>query len=206
VKHEIYVFGSLCRGDISATSDVDVLVIPFGRNKSEFPREWSIYSPELLAEYFRKGRLFAWHLHLEAKCVFSPHEIAFLERLGPPAPYSTITDDIDELAILLQEALDELAAGTKNVIYELGIAYTAIRDLAMSASWSLLDAPCFAADAPFRLPLAFPLSRFTFDQIRLARHASTRGAMLNFEPTKTARTIIEAPIERWVHSLRRAVS
>ena len=206
MKHEIYVFGSLCRGDFTPTSDVDVLVVPFGRNKSEFPREWSIYSPELLAEYFRKGRLFAWHLHLEAKCVFSPHEVEFLKQLGRPAPYSTITDDIDDLAILLLESLNELATGTKNVIYELGIAYTAIRDLAMSASWSLLDTPCFAADAPFRLPLASPLSRSTFDQIRLARHASTRGAMLNFEPTKTARTVIEAPIERWIHSLSQAIS
>lgn len=205
MSHEIYVFGSLCRGDSTRTSDVDVLAVPFEVDASRFPRDWSVYSPELLTEYFKNGRLFAWHLHLEAKCLFSPRAVPFLTNLGPPARYSTIVNDIDDLEELLKEALNELAAGTNNVIYELGIAYTAIRDLAMSASWSLLDSPCFAADAPFRLPIAPPLPRAAYHQAMLARHASTRGAELSFDPTNTASAIINASLERWVASLREAI-
>lgn len=205
MSHEIYVFGSICRGESTPTSDVDVLVIPFEAERAQFPSGWSVYSQTLITEYFKNGRLFAWHLHLEAKCVFSPNVEPFLSRLGPPAPYSTLAHDIDDLEALLKEALNELAAGTRNVIFELGIAYTAIRDLAMSASWSLLGSPCFAADAPFRLPIEPPLSRTVYHQAMLARHASTRGTQLNFDPTNTASAMIQAPLESWVKSLREAI-
>lgn len=205
MSHDIYVFGSICRGESTPTSDVDVLVVPFEVDSSKFPQNWSIYSPELLAEYFKAGRLFAWHLHLEARCVYSPRSESFLASLGPPAPYSTIVDDIDDLDALLKEALTELASGTKNVIYELGIAYTAIRDLAMSASWPLLGSPCFSADAPYRLPLDPPLPRDVYHQTMMARHASTRGSQLNFDPTSTAKLVTNAPLEDWVASLREAI-
>lgn len=205
MSHEIYVFGSICRGESTPTSDVDVLVVPFEVERSRFPQHWSVYSSELLSEYFKAGRLFAWHLHLEAKCIFSPRSESFLASLGPPAPYSTIMDDLDDLEALLKEARDELAAGTENVIYELGIAYTAIRDLAMSASWSLLANPCFAVDAPYRLPLDPPIQRDIYHQTMVARHASTRGSQLNFDPMSTAKIVTEAPFESWVASLREAI-
>lgn len=205
MTHEIYVFGSVCRGDSTPTSDVDVLVVPFDVASSQFPQNWSVYSPELLSEYFKVGRLFAWHLYLEAKCVFSPRSEYFLTSLGSPAPYSTASDDIDDLEVLLNEALNELAAGTENVIYELGITYTAIRDLAMSASWSLLGSPCFGADAPYRLPVAPPLPRETYHQAMMARHASTRGVRLDFDPANTAAVVANASLKSWVASLRQAI-
>ncbi|MCA4698436.1 nucleotidyltransferase domain-containing protein [Aeromonas hydrophila] len=205
MSHEIYLFGSICRGESTPTSDVDVLVVPFEVDSSRFPQSWSVYSPELLAEYFKAGRLFAWHLHLEAKCVYSSRSESFLATLGPPAPYSTIVDDIDDLDALLNEALTELASGTENVIYELGIVYTAIRDLAMSVSWSLLGSPCFSADAPYRLPLAQPLPRDVYHQTMVARHASTRGSQVNFDPSITAKIVTNASLENWVASLREAI-
>lgn len=205
MSHEIYVFGSICRGESTPTSDVDVLVVPFEADSSQFPKHWSVYSPTLLSEYHHAGRLFAWHLHLEAKCVFSLRGEPFLASLGPPAPYSSVVDDIDDLEALLNEAINELAGGTQNVIYELGIAYTAIRDLAMSASWSLLASPCFSVDAPYRLPLDPPLPRDIYHQAMVARHASTRGSQLEFDPTSTAEIVTKAPLGDWVASLRQAI-
>lgn len=205
MSHEIYVFGSICRGESTPTSDVDVLVVPFEVDSSQFPHSWSVYSPGLLAEYFKAGRLFAWHLHLEAKCIYSSRSESFLSKLGPPAPYSTIVDDIDDLDVLLNDALTELAAGTENVIYELGIVYTAIRDLAMSVSWSLLGNPCFSAYAPYCLPFSPPLPRDVYHQTMLARHASTRGSQVSFDPTITAKIVTNAPLENWVVSLREAI-
>lgn len=202
MKHEIYVFGSICRGEISPTSDVDVLVLPFTDDRSKLPVSWSIYAPELLREYYSQGRLFAWHLHLEAKCIFSPFERPFLNSLGAPAPYSTMRKDIDELEELLQEAIHELKNGTKSVVYELGIAYTAIRDLAMSASWALLGSPCFSSDAPYRLPNPCPLGFATYKQAKLARHSSTRGTEIEADLDQAVNEIICAPFEQWVESLR----
>lgn len=202
MSHEIYIFGSICRGEISPTSDVDVLVLPFTDDRSKFPINWSIYAPKLLREYYSQGRLFAWHLHLEAKCIFSPYERPFLKSLGAPAPYSTMLNDIDELEELLQEAIAELKNGTKSVVYELGIVYTAIRDLAMSASWALLGSPCFSSDAPYRLPKPCPLGFATYKQAKLARHSSTRGTEIEADLDQAVNEIICAPFEQWVESLR----
>jgi len=202
MNHEIYVFGSICRGEACPTSDVDVLVLPFNDDRSNIPTGWSIYAPELVREYFTQGRLFAWHLHLEAKCIFSPHETPFLNALGSPAPYSTMSKDIDELEKLLRETIHELESGTRNVVYELGIAYTAIRDLAMSASWTLLGAPCFSSDAPYQLPEPCPLEFSTYKQAMLARHSSTRGAEIGTDLDQAVNEIIHAPFGQWIESLR----
>ena len=103
MSHELYIFGSICRGEISPTSDVDVLVVPFSDDRSYFPSNWSIYTPELLREYFSQGRLFAWHLHLEARNIFTSNVQPYLTVLGEPAPYSTMRSDIDDLEKLQQE-------------------------------------------------------------------------------------------------------
>lgn len=202
MKHEIYVFGSLCRGETSPTSDVDILVLPFGENRSSYPATWSVYSPELIQEYYSIGRLFAWHLHLEAKCIYSPRDIPFLMTLGSPTPYSTMNQDISDLNRLLEEAIFELKNNTKSVIYEMGIAYTAIRDIAMAASWALSDRPCFSSNAPFLLPNPCPLDYETYNQARLARHSSTRGTEINACLESAVENLVSAPLRSWVNTLR----
>lgn len=204
MNHELYVFGSVARGEVCPTSDIDILVLPFASDRSLFPVDWSIYSPELVLEYFRKGRLFAWHLHLEARCIFSPNETSFLDALGAPAPYSTMTQDIDDLDKLLIEAIDEIGSGTNSLVYELGIAYTAIRDIAMSASWALLGAPCFSRRAPYELPVPCPLPLIAYEDAMLARHSSTRGVEISIDLERTAQEVVRAPWKQWVASLREA--
>lgn len=202
MNHELYVFGSICRGEISPTSDVDVLVVPFSDDRSCYPSNWSIYTPQLLREYYSQGRLFAWHLHLEARNIFTSNDRPYLSMLGEPSLYSTMRSDIDDLEELLQESLNELRNGTKSEVYELGIAYTAIRDIAMSASWSILGAPCFSSDAPYRLPNPPPLQIGTYKQSMLARHSSTRGVEMSLDIDKAVKDIVNAPFGHWINSLR----
>lgn len=204
MNHELYIFGSLARGEVSPTSDIDILVIPFTTNRSLFPTEWSIYSPELVEEYFRKGRLFAWHLHLEARCIFTPNKISFLAALGAPAPYSTMAQDIRELERLLKEAIEEIKSGTNSLVYELGIVYTAIRDIAMSASWALLGAPCFSRLAPYELPVSCPLPFMAYEDAMLARHSSTRGVEIRIDLERTAQEVVRISWTQWVESLMEA--
>lgn len=205
MNHELYIFGSVARGEAGPTSDVDILALPFTSDRSQFPADWSIYSPELVKKYFLNGRLFAWHLHLEARCIFTPNETSFLEALGAPAPYSTMTQDIDDLENLLREAIQEIESGTNSLVYELGIAYTAIRDIAMSASWALLGSPCFSRGAPYKLPVPCPLPSIAYESAMLARHRSTRGAEINIDLERTAQEIVQAPWKQWVRSLREAL-
>lgn len=204
MNHELYVFGSVARGEVIPTSDIDILVIPFTSDRSLFPTEWSIYSPELVEEYFRMGRLFAWHLYLEARCIFTPNKTSFLAALGAPAPYSTMAQDILELESLLREAIEEIKSGTNSLVYELGIVYTAIRDIAMSASWAILEVPCFSRRAPYELPVPCPLPFEAYEDAMLARHSSTRGVEIRIDLERTTQEIVRAPWTQWVESLREA--
>ena len=70
MTHEIYIFGSMTRGEVSPSSDADVLVIQDDSNQSLFPPSWSVYSKKTIETYFSTGRLFAWHLHFEAVRVY----------------------------------------------------------------------------------------------------------------------------------------
>lgn len=200
--HDLYIFGSAVRGEVSPTSDIDVLAVPLGNRQLEYPASWSVYSPAVIQSYFESGRLFAWHLHLEAKCIHSANPVPYISSLGIPAPYSSARKDIDDLECLLRESLREIQSGTTNLIYELGITYTAIRDIAMSASWALLDRPCFSRDAPFLLPIPCPISPKTYRGAMLARHSSTRGSDHNIRAAYIAKKLLTAPILSWVQDIR----
>lgn len=205
MSHDIYIFGSVVRGEVEITSDIDILVVPFDEQRGRFPEEWSVYSTEVLNEYFSCGRLFAWHLFLESKCIYSHNGTPYLETLGKPSPYSTALQDIDELEELLQQSLSEIRSGTNSLIYELGIAYTAIRDIAMSASWALMKRPCFSRNAPFVLPLPCPISTAAYHGSMLARHISTRGIDHTIDMIKISKELLRAPVTPWIQSLRKAI-
>lgn len=205
MSHELYVFGSLARGEVSPSSDVDILAIPGADNRRDFPRTWSVYSKETIESYFRAGRLFAWHLHLEAVRVYPLQGSSFLTGLGSPNSYTTARADIIELEALLEGALRELRCGTDSVIYELGIGYTAIRDIAMAASWRMLGKPSFSRNAPYLLPVNCPLPLKSFHTAMLARHASTRGTAEPQGLSEAVASFQHLPLLEWAASIRRSV-
>lgn len=205
MNHDLYIFGSAVRGEVSSSSDIDILVIPLGNPRGDYPRDWSVYSPEIIQSYFHAGRLFAWHLHLEAKCIHSADPMPYLSTLGAPAPYSSVGKDIDELEGMLRESLLEIQRQTNNLIYELGIAYTAIRDIAMAASWTLMERPCFSRNAPYILPRPCPLPTEAYRGAMLARHSSTRGSDHEIEYGRIAKALLTAPLLPWVRDIRNAI-
>lgn len=205
MNHDIYIFGSAVRGEISSSSDIDVLAVPLGNCRRDYPSSWSVYSPEIIQSYFRTGRLFAWHLHLEAKCIYSVSATPFLAELGVPASYSSAHTDIDDLEGMLHDSLLEIEAGTNNLIFELGIAYTAIRDIAMAASWKMMGRPCFSRRAPYMLPVICPLPVDVYSGAMLARHSSTRGIDLDINATHIAKELLLSPVLHWVNEIRNRV-
>ncbi len=205
MNHDLYIFGSAVRGEVSSSSDIDVLIVPFNCSRDDYPRDWSVYSPEIIQLYFQAGRLFAWHLHLEAKCIYSAGPAPYLSTLGAPAPYSSVSEDLDDLEGMLRESLLEIQHQTSSLIYELGIAYTAIRDIAMAASWTLMERPCFSRDAPYLLPRPCPLPAEAYKGAMLARHSSTRGSDHEIESERIAKALLTAPLLRWVKDIRYAI-
>ena len=202
MSHEFYVFGSVARGDATATSDVDILVIPRDENCSrDYPPTWSVYQRQTVLDYYKMGRLFAWHLYLESRCLFTPLPTPWLSSLGEPSSYQTARQDVEQLWMLLNGSLDEIRSGTDSLVYELGIAYTAIRDVAMSASWRWLGRPAFSRDAPYQLPIECPLRFGTYQVAMAARHASTRGADIPREIEQAAEALMAAPLNAWIKQL-----
>jgi len=204
MNHELYAFGSLVRGDVTASSDVDILVVPFDTAEpGRYPLGWSVYTRPTILEYFRGGRLFAWHLHLESRCLYSSQVKPWLSTLGEPAPYRTAREDVGELNELLVESLLRMRQRSDSLVYEVGLAYTAIRDIAMSASWAVTGRPNFSSAAPFVLPVPCPIDRDTYEVAMAARHASTRGASIPPGIARAADTLTAAPLHAWIAELER---
>ncbi|WP_367114239.1 nucleotidyltransferase domain-containing protein [Limnohabitans sp.] len=201
MKHEIYIFGSMTRGEVTSSSDSDVLVIQEYTEPHLFPPSWSVYSRKTIETYFAAGRLFAWHLHLEAVQVYPRTGPGFLKDLGEPAPYSSVAEDIAELRFLLENSILELQRNSPSPIYELGLAYTAIRDIAMAASWSMLAKPSFSRYAPYELPVRCPLPLTVYETAMRARHASTRGTAEPRDYDLAVRHLKATPILEWVESI-----
>jgi len=202
MSHDIFIFGSMVRGEVSSTSDSDVLVIPVDAAPREaYPANWSVYQRGTIKGYFDEGRLFAWHLHLESHCVFSAAPKNWLQIIGTPAPYRGAKGDVLSLTELLVDSLEALRNSTNSEIYELGICYTALRDIAMSASWQQMGKPSFSRYAPYLLPVPVPVSRDAYFRAMAARHCSTRGGPYPQAVEETVREMLMAPLVDWAKKI-----
>ncbi len=174
---EFYAFGSLCRGEPDAGSDVDILVITDQVNATKgIPNAWSKYSPRRIRELFARGTLFAWHLYLEAVPLWPRNGQGFLQRVGPPNDYKNARREIIDLRRILDDALIELSRGTPSAVYECGLISLACRDIAMAASLTINGGFNFSRYAPLRLnQTPFSLTKAKWDYLLACRRATTRG-------------------------------
>ncbi|NRG16779.1 nucleotidyltransferase domain-containing protein [Rhizobiales bacterium] len=184
----ISVFGSHGRGDTDNFSDLDVIVVVkdgFGTVKEEIIENYivsifnkrpsiSFYGEAKLRRMYMNGHLFAWHLHKES---YSLNNFTHLSSIfGPPKAYKTATEDVTGLTDILLETQANIERHPENAIFEMGIVYVCARNIAMSASWHLLENPFFGRYAPYALnSFALTLPKHLYDKIMLCRMASTRG-------------------------------
>lgn len=189
-----YIFGSMPRGDYDSCSDIDLLAIYDGEPTS-FLRTQILNSSRIkfgervvLAEYssthltkmFNSGHLFAWHLYQEAISVQLPDlPIQNSFPLGCPAPYTTGTEDAYRFVGLLFSILKEVELGSHSLVHEAGLAYLALRNIAMSLSLKFQDKADFSRLAPLNLSTLLkikpPCTISDFKLLIAARHASQRG-------------------------------
>ncbi|WP_175701427.1 nucleotidyltransferase domain-containing protein [Burkholderia ambifaria] len=214
---EIRLFGSHARGDDGAASDLDVLyVVDTSRvgdrsqadtrisdllqgNKSDI----SLYSERRLREMFETGHLFAWHLYIESKPVWSDGAGSFVESLGRPARYVGARKDIIELLEIASEAATSLRNLGSTIIYECGILYVCCRNVALIASTRANDAPIFGPQSPMQVTIPsipFPLNDDEYMLIIAARHSVTRGAPAPDLDRIRANDIGERAL-RWIRSV-----
>lgn len=172
----IYVFGSICRGDFSVDSDVDLLALVEGRDPRLDPDKFSIYSYNRIRELWASGNAFAWHLALESKLIYSEDGGDFLKGLGMPSEYVSAAEDCCRFQELFESALLSVQEGTPSLVFELSTIFLAIRNIATCYSLALMPSPTFGRDSARKLgPRSIPISDTVYSILMRARLLSTRG-------------------------------
>jgi hypothetical protein len=184
----ISIFGSYGRESNDAFSDLDVLVIcrdgagtqPEDNVLAMVAREFdqapsiSWYGNKKLAHFFNTGDLFAWHLYTESYAL--PGYLSLADMYGRPARYLNCLADVKGLHNILRSIPNQIARSPQNLVYELGITYVCLRNIAMTASSVLCEKVAFGRYSPFVLPkIAPPISKEDYAHLAQCRHASTRG-------------------------------
>jgi len=184
----VCLFGSMARKDNDPLSDADILVVVKDRS-GKVPEEHinnfakplvgcaptiSWYGQERLQSMFRSGHLFAWHLHQESRALWGGQDITDL--FGQPTAYLDAEIDIASFYTVMSGIPYALEKCPENAVYELGLLYVCVRNIAMSASWHLCKQPDFTRYSPFNILIQPPnVSRVDYELTMSCRMASQRG-------------------------------
>lgn len=171
-----YAFGSLCRGDVSLDSDVDLLALVEGRDQRFDPEVFSIYGYERIKELWREGNPFAWHLALEARLIYASDGTDYLRSLGKPNPYRRCHEDCDKFRSLFRAARQSLKEGNGAAVFDLSTIFLSIRNIASCYSLGAGPAPLFGRHAALGLGSeSVPIPSSCYKTLERARILSTRG-------------------------------
>lgn len=172
----IYAFGSLCRGDVSVDSDVDLLAVVDAYDDRFDPEMFSVYTYARLRQLWHEGNPFAWHLSLEARLLFSSDSTDFLASLGRPETYRHVAADCEKFQRLFQSARSALNSATSSTVYEFSTIFLSIRNVASCYALGVLGRPDFSRNAALHLGAnSVPLSTGAYGVLERARLLSTRA-------------------------------
>jgi len=139
------------RGDVSPSSDIDLLAIVEGYEPRFSPDDYSIYSYERIGEIWDEGNPFAWHLSIESRLVYSSDQSDFLGELGKPGSYKACRQDCEKFFALFREARESFELQAESRVFDLSMVFLAIRNFATCFSLGMLDIPDFSRSAALRL-------------------------------------------------------
>lgn len=199
----IYAFGSVCRGEVTPESDVDLLAVTQGSDQRFDSDLYSIYSYARVAEIWSEGNPFAWHLSLEARLLYSPDNSDYLRELGAPAAYQSAARDCQKFFALFEGSANALRAGTNSPVFELSTVFLAVRNFATCYSLGA-ESPDFSRHSALRLGVnSLVFSSEGFGVLERARLLCTRGLgeMISQEEEATSVTLTLGEIEYWMRTL-----
>ncbi|WP_315716652.1 MULTISPECIES: nucleotidyltransferase domain-containing protein [unclassified Bradyrhizobium] len=198
----IYVFGSLCRGEISPGSDVDLLAITTGGTNELSRSMFSIYSHSKVKRIWNEGNPFAWHLHLEAKMVYSRDGSDFVQALGTPASYTKAIDDCERFLAIFRQSRSSVASDRSSIVFDLSAAFLGLRNFC-SCYMLGLGVPDFSRGVALRLMGDMPpVDLAHYRILERARLLSTRGHGAPLAATEEDRALEALPLlENWMAEL-----
>lgn len=200
----IYVFGSLCRGELDNKSDIDVLIISDEKFGPEY-NKFSVYSYEKIRELWLDGNPFAWHLYLESKLVFSSEENDFLRELGEPSKYSNIRNDFYKFKEIYTNSLKSLELKF-NRVFNLSCIFLAIRNI--STCYSLyLGKAVFSRRSMLKINPSINIPMDVIETLEKCRILSTRGIGDDLNKFELENVISHIDsIDKWLDKIERNIN
>lgn len=198
----IYVFGSVVRGEIDQYSDVDLLLITDEKIEDIDPNKYSIYTPQRIQQMYKEGNPFAWHLHYESKLVYTDH-INFLEDLKCPELYKNGKEDLIKFQKLFVDSLKSIEEDQFSLTFDLAMIFLAIRNFATCYSLACYDRPIFSRTS-FEKLTDFPL--VLDDKVKnvlmRSRINSTRGINYNIQELELSLLLNQVEeIKEWFNKI-----
>lgn len=203
----IYAFGSLCRGEVSPGSDVDLLALTEGHNPQFDPDVFSIYSYARIKQLWDQGNPFAWHLALEARSLFADDGEDFLRGLGKPQPYRECSRDCEKFYVIFEDAAMSLKSTTGCHIFDLATVFLSIRNIATCFSLGVTTKPDFSRNSARQLGChSVDLTDRSYKTFERARVLCTRGHGATIDPADVDAAIAELDsVRAWMKYLLHAV-
>lgn len=197
----IYAFGSICRGEVTRGSDVDLLACVAKGDDRFDPDVYSVYTHDRIRQLWAQGNPFAWHLSKESRLIFAADGYDFLHELGLPASYALAELDCKKFYKLFVESRDALTENSNSKVFNLSSLFLSIRNISTCYSISV-SKPVFSRNAAFLIDIPAPLSRCSFDLLEHARILATRG--IGEPPTDDEiKTVLAelGQVDEWMNSL-----
>jgi len=199
----IYAYGSVCRGDVLPTSDVDLLALVDDADVRLDPAVFSIYRYSQLKREWCEGNPFSWHLALESRLVFSEDRTDFIAKLGRPSEYRNWQSDSQKFREIYGVAKDALATRCDTTTFELSTLYLAIRNFAICFSLHAGSRPVFSRRSFEQLGVdSLDIDSSATRIMEDARILSTRGVGSEASDDDVAHVLSQLPkVDRWMSDL-----
>jgi hypothetical protein len=172
----IYAFGSVCRGEVDVSSDIDMLAIVNGYDSRFKSSDYSIYSYDRIHDLWKQGNPFAWHLFLESKLVYSQDDIDHLRNIGEPSAYESGIADCEKFYEIFLFAKESIENSNLTEIFDLSSVFLSVRNFATCYSLQNEMKPDFSRNSARNLGAkSIPIDALTYALLERARVLCTRG-------------------------------
>lgn len=202
---EIYAFGSITRGEIDNSSDVDLLILKdISEEILDFDKEqFSIYTYQRILELWKEGNPFSWHLHIESKCIYSNNQHPYLESLGQPNEYNNLINDLKKFNKLFIDSKKSIEQNDYSNDFDLSMIFLSIRNFASCFSLGYLKKYEFSRDSALKIgSYSIQINEKTYNRLRQARLLATRGIGEKISKDELENIVADFPeIEKWFNKI-----
>lgn len=201
MRTHIYAFGSICRGEVTPGSDIDLLACTHSGDNRFDAQVYSIYTHKRLEELWKQGNPFAWHLAIESRLIFSSDGADFLRDLGRPADYNNGKSDCLKFRELFLDSRNALQTHTNSQIFNLSSIFLSIRNIATCFSLTF-SKPVFSRRSAFMIEPSVPLTEVEYSLLENARILATRGigSRISDQEIQSILPTLD-PVDDWMQEL-----